>query len=126
MNIENLIHNAEKIKNRQNIKRTQKKVFIKRFAELELNEPYVIFEKPTTAQILAIQEHKKDTYAIAECMVVPNIHDVELQKAFGVNNSEALIKKLFTEEEIQDMSSILGEMITTREKAQVIDDIKNL
>ena len=125
MKIEALMHNAEKIKNRDNIKRTQKKVLIKRFLEFGIEEPYVIFEKPTTAQILAIQEHKKDTYAIAACMVTPNIHDIELQKAFGVNNTEALVKKLFTEEEIQDMSSILGEMITTREKAQIIDDIKN-
>lgn len=125
MKIENLIHNAERIKNKQDIKRTQKKVLIKRFAELEIDDPYVVFEKPTTAQILAIQDHKKDIYAISECMITPNIKDTELQKAFGVNNAEALVKKLFTEEEIQDMSSILGEMITTREKAQIIDDIKN-
>ena len=58
-------------------------------------------------------------------MITPNMKDTELQKAFGVNNAEALVKKLFTEEELQDMSSILGEMITTREKAQIIDDIKN-
>lgn len=125
MKIENLIHNAERIKNKQDIKRTQKKVLIKRFEELQIDEPYVVFEKPTTAQILAIQDHKKDIYAISECIIIPNIKDMELQKAFGVNNAEALVKKLFTDEEIQDMSSILGEMITTREKAQIIDDIKN-
>lgn len=125
MKIENLIHNAEKIKNKQDVKRTQKKVLIKRFLELGIDEPYVIFEKPTTPQILAIQEHKKEIYAISECMITPNMKDTELQKAFGVNNAEALVKKLFTEEELQDMSSILGEMITTREKAQIIDDIKN-
>lgn len=125
MKIEALIHNAEKIKNRENLKRTQKKVLIKRFLELEIDDPYVVFEKPTTAQILAIQEHKEDVYAIAECMITPNTNDIELQKAYGVNNAEALVRKLFTEEELQDMSSILGEMITTREKAQIIDDIKN-
>lgn len=125
MKIEALIHNAEKIKNRENLKRTQKKVLIKRFLKLEIDDPYVVFEKPTTAQILAIQEHKEDVYAIAECMITPNTNDIELQKAYGVNNAEALVRKLFTEEELQDMSSILGEMITTREKAQIIDDIKN-
>lgn len=125
MDIKNLIHNAEKIKNKQDIKRTQKKVLIKRFLELGIDEPYVVFEKPTTAQILAIQEHKEDVYAIAECMITPDTNDIELQKAYGVNNAEALVRKLFTEEELQDMSSILGEMITTREKAQIIDDIKN-
>ena len=125
MDIKTLIHNAEKIKNRENLKRTQKKVLIKRFLELEIDDPYVVFEKPTTAQILAIQEHKEDVYAIAECMITPNTNDIELQKAYGVNNAEALVRKLFTEEELQDMSSILGEMITTREKAQIIDDIKN-
>ena len=125
MDIKNLIHNAERIKNKQDIKRTQKKVLIKRFLELGIEDPYVVFEKPTTAQILAIQEHKKEIYAISECMITPNMKDTELQKAFGVNNAEALVKKLFTEEELQDMSSILGEMITTREKAQIIDDIKN-
>ena len=99
MDIKNLIHNAEKIKNKQDIKRTQKKVLIKRFLELGIDEPYVIFEKPTTPQILAIQEHKKEIYAISECMITPNMKDAELQKAFGVNNAEALVKKLFTEEE---------------------------
>ena len=126
MKIENLISNAEKIKNRQNIKRTQKKVLIKRFEELEIEEPYVIFEKPTTTQLLAIQQHKDDIYGIAECMVTPNVKDREFQKAFGVNNAEALVKKLFTDEEIQDMSSILGEMIITKSQAQIVDDIKNL
>ena len=58
-------------------------------------------------------------------MIMPDINNVELQKTFGVNNAEALVKKLFTEEEIQDMSSILGEMMISRNKAQVIDDIKN-
>ena len=58
-------------------------------------------------------------------MITPNMKDTELQKAFGVNNAEALVKKLFTEEELQDMSSILGEMMISRNKAQVIDDIKN-
>lgn len=125
MKIENLIHNAEKIKNRQDIKRTQKKVLIKRFLELGIEDPYIVFEKPTTAQILAIQDHKKEVYAISECMIIPNVKDIELQKAFGVNNAEALIKKLFTEEELQDLSSILGEMIVVRDKAQIIDDIKN-
>lgn len=125
MKIENLIHNAEKIKNRENLKRTQKKVLIKRFLELGIEDPYIVFEKPTTAQILAIQDHKKEIYAISECMITPNVKDTELQKAFGVNNAEALVKKLFTEEEIQDMSSILGEMMISRNKAQVIDDIKN-
>lgn len=126
MKIENLIHNAERIKNRQDIKRTQKKVLIKRFLELGIEDPYIVFEKPTTAQILAIQDHKKEVYAISECMITPNVKDTELQKAFGVNNAEALVKKLFTEEELQDLSSILGEMIVARDKAQVIDDIKNL
>lgn len=125
MKIENLIHNAEKIKNRENLKRTQKKVLIKRFLELGIEDPYIVFEKPTTAQILAIQDHKKEIYAISECMITPNVKDTELQKAFGVNNAEALVKKLFTEEELQDLSSILGEMIVARNKAQVIDDIKN-
>lgn len=125
MKIEALMHNAEKIKNRDNIKRTQKKVLIKRFLEFGIEEPYVIFEKPTTAQVLAIQEHKKDVYAISQCMIMPDINNVELQKTFGVNNAEVLVKKLFTEEEIQDMSSILGEMMISRNKAQVIDDIKN-
>lgn len=125
MKIETLISNAEKIKNKSDIKRTQKKVMIKRLADLEIDEPYVILEKPTTPQLLAIQERKTDTYGIAECMVEPNVQDKELQKAFKVNNAEALVKKLFTEEELQDLSSILGEMIITKNQTQIVDDIKN-
>lgn len=125
MKIENLISNAERIKNKKDIKRTQKKVMIKRFAELGIEEPYVVLEKPTTPQLLAIQERKSETYGIAECIVTPNVHDSELQKAFGVNNAEALVKKLFTDEELQDLSSILGEMIIFKNQAQIVDDIKN-
>lgn len=126
MNIKQLIDNAERIKNKKDIKRTRKTVLIQRFKKMGLEEPFVILEKPTTIQMLGIQERKSEAYGIAECMITPDLNDRELQKSFGVNNKEALLKKMFTEEELQDLSAIVGEMIVTKSQAQIVDDIKNL
>ena len=126
MNIKQLIENAERIKNKKDIKRTRKTVLIQRFKKMGLEDPFVILEKPTTIQMLGIQERRSESYGIAECMITPDLNDRELQKSFGVNNKEALLKKIFTEEELQDLSAIVGEMIVTKSQAQIVDDIKNL
>ena len=126
MNIKQLIDNAERIKNKKDIKRTRKTVLIQRFKKMGLDEPFVILEKPTTIQMLAIQERKSEAFGIAECIISPNLNDIELQKSYGVNNKEALLRKIFTEEELQDLSAIVGEMIVTKSQAQIVDDIKNL
>lgn len=125
MKIENLISNAERIKNKTDIKRTQVKVLIKRFADLGIEDPYIILEKPTTSTLISASERKSEVYTLSESMVSPNIRDKELMSAYAVNNSEALIKKMFTDEEIQDMTAILGEMITQKNRAQIVNDIKN-
>ncbi|MCF2611751.1 hypothetical protein [Fusobacterium perfoetens] len=54
MNIKQLIENAERIKNKKDIKRTRKTVLIQRFKKMGLEEPFVILEKPTTIQMLGI------------------------------------------------------------------------
>ena len=58
-------------------------------------------------------------------MKYPDISNKELQKAFKVNNKQALLKKMFTEDEIDEMNDILISLASTRTKTEIIDDIKN-
>lgn len=125
MDIKTLIDNAEKIKNKSNIKRTSVKIRIERFAELGFEDPTVVLEKPTSTTILAALEKQSKYYQLSECMINPDLSNEDIQKAFKVNNKEALLKKIFTEEELDDLIMHVGKLNMTQNKAVLVGDIKN-
>ena len=100
MDIKQLIENAEGLKDK---KETRTKVILEidRFKELGFEDCRVTLQKPTTSMLIAAQEHNDNYYQLSNCMINPDLHDKELQKAFKVNNASALLKKIFTEEELQ-------------------------
>lgn len=124
--IKNLIDNAEKI--REQVKddgKSKKVIKIARFEELGFDDCNVILEKPSTATILAAGEKNNEFYILSEIMIEPNLADKELQKAFGVNNKIALLKKIFTTEELTDLVMHVGELVQAKNKARLVDDLKN-
>lgn len=124
MELQELIRNADRVKNKDNIKKTSKKLLIPRFKELGFKDPYVVIEKPTI-DILALSLEKQEKYfQLSECMVNPNLADTDVQKAFKVNNKVALLKKIFTEEELGDLVLHLGKLTSHQSKAIEVD-IKN-
>lgn len=125
MDIQKLIEQAEELKNKKET-RTKITLEIPRFKELGFEDFTVVLQKPTTTIMLSAQEHDDKYYQLCECMVNPNLSDVEVQKAFKVNNKTALLKKIFTEEEIEDMIMHLGRLTLTQTKAKSVADIKNL
>ncbi|MFR4478230.1 MAG: phage tail assembly chaperone [Fusobacterium sp.] len=124
MDIKQLIENAEELKNK---KETRTKIIIEipRFKELGFEDCRVTLQKPTTAMIISAQEHSDNYYQLAECMVNPDLNNKEFQKAFKVNNKSALLKKIFTEEELQDMLIHLGRITMTQSRAKLVADLKN-
>lgn len=125
MDIKTLIDNAEKIKDKSKIKRTFVTVKIQRFEDLKFEDPVVILEKPNTTSILAAPEKKEKYYLLSESMKSPDLSNVEIQKAFNVNNRIALLKKIFTEEELDDLIMHLGKLNMSQNKAILVEDIKN-
>lgn len=124
MELQELIRNADKVKNKENIKKTSKKLLIPRFKDMGFKDPYVVIEKPTI-DILALSIEKQEKYfQLSECMVSPNLSDIDVQKAFKVNNKVALLKKIFTEEELGDLVLSLGKLTSHQNKAIEVD-IKN-
>ena len=75
--------------------------------------------------IISAQEHNDNYYQLAECMINPDLNNKEFQKAFKVNNKSALLKKIFTEEELQDMLIHLGRITMTQSRAKLVADLKN-
>lgn len=125
MDIKTLIDNAEKIKDKSKIKRTSVTVKIQRFEDLNFEDPIVTLEKPNTTSILATSEKKEKYYLLSESMKNPDLSNVEIQKAFNVNNKIALLKKIFTEEELDDLLMHLGKLNMSQNKAILVEDIKN-
>lgn len=125
MDIKTLIDNAEKIKDKSKIKRTSVTVKIQRFEDLNFEDPIVTLEKPNTTSILATSEKKEKYYLLSESMINPDLSNVEIQKAFNVNNKIALLKKIFTEEELDDLLMHLGKLNMSQNKAILVEDIKN-
>ena len=124
MDIKQLIENAEGLKDK---KETRTKVILEidRFKELGFEDCRVTLQKPTTSMLIAAQEHNDNYYQLSNCMINPDLHDKELQKAFKVNNASALLKKIFTEEELEDMLMHLGRMTMTQSRAKLVADLKN-
>ena len=58
-------------------------------------------------------------------MINPDLSNKDVQKAFSVNNKEALLKKIFTEEELDDLIMHVGKLNMTQNKAVLVSDIKN-
>lgn len=125
MDIKTLIDNAQKIKDRSNVKRTSVNVKIERFADLGFEDPIVILEKPTSTTILAALESKEKYYQLAECVKNIDLGNKDLQKTFKVNNKIALLKKIFTEEELDDLVQHIGRLNLVQNKAVLVSDIKN-
>lgn len=125
MDIKELIDNAERIKDKSKIKRTSVKVKIPRFEELGFKDPFIVLEKPTSTTVLAAMENKEKYYQVAECIKNIDLSNKELQQTFNVNNKIALIKKIFTEEELDDLVAHVGKMMFVQSKAVLVSDIKN-
>lgn len=125
MDIKTLIDNAEKIKDKANIKRTSITVKIPRFEELGFPEPLVTLEKPNSSTLLAMTERSDKFYLLSEAVINPDLSNKDVQKAFGVNNRLALLKKIFTEEELDDLLQHVGRLNLTQNRAVLISDIKN-
>ncbi|MCD7980595.1 MAG: hypothetical protein LUF31_08465 [Fusobacterium sp.] len=125
MELKQLIDNAEQIKNKDNIKKTRKVIKIKRFEQLGMEDPCVMLEKPATTVLLLARKKESELYILSESMISPDLGNKELQKAFGTKSREVLLKKIFTEEELQDLMTYLGEMIEEKNTARLEDDIKN-
>lgn len=124
MDIQDLIKNAEEIKKKEE-KRSGLKILIQRFKDMGFEDPYVILEKSTTMQLMAAYDKKEDKYLLAEAMVSPDLSNQALQKAYKVNNKIALLNKIFTTEEIDDLISHLGKLNMTYTKTKVIENLKN-
>lgn len=125
MELKQLIDKAEDIAKKES-KRESKTIKIKRFEKLGIENPFVVIEKPTLTTIISSRERAgNNLYALSESMKYPDISNKELQKAFKVNNKQALLKKMFTEDEIDEMNDILISLASTRTKTEIIDDIKN-
>lgn len=125
-NLKKLIDNAQKIQeSRGKAIRTTKTVTIKRLKALGCGE--VIVEKPFTTTLIAANERKGDSlYTLSESIVSPPLGDAALQKAYGVNNKRALLKKMFTEEEIGDLLAVCGSLINSANTIEnKVVDIKN-
>lgn len=125
MDIKKLIEHAEELKNKKET-RTKITLEIPRFKELGFEDYTVTLQKPTTTILLSAQEHNDKYYQLCECMLTPDLSNIEVQKAFKANNKSSLLKKIFTEEEIEDMIMHLGRMTMTQTKARLVADIKNL
>lgn len=125
--IENLIANASKIEaSKQGIKRTTKTLVIERLEELGIGE--IVIEKPTTNILLGAKERKgmdAPFYTLTQSMISPDLGNLDLQKAFKVNNRVALLKKIFTNEEIEDLIAVAGSMVVEQNTLKPVLEIKN-
>ncbi|MGL6114411.1 MAG: phage tail assembly chaperone [Cetobacterium sp.] len=125
--IENLIANASKIEaSKQGIKRTTKSVIIKRLEKLGIGE--IIIEKPSTNILIGAKERQgmdASFYTLTQSMVSPDLGNLDLQKAFKVNNKVALLKKIFTNEEIEDLIYVVGSMVMEQNTIKPVLEIKN-
>lgn len=122
-NLKKLIDNAEKISDKKAVVRTQRAYEIKRLSELGI-EPFIIEKPKTTTLITARQKDGDSYYTIAESIVSPDLSNKDLQAAFKVNNKVALLKKMLTPEELDDLIMVAGELIQVKNTVKVAD-IKN-
>ena len=125
-NLKKLIDNAQKIQEtRVKAVRSTRSVVVKRLEEIGCGE--VTIEKPLVTVLIAASQRGGDSlYTLSESMISPALDDKDLQKAYGVNNKRALLKKIFTEEELGDLIEVLGNLInTTATIDKKVADIKN-
>lgn len=125
-NLKKLIDNAQKVQETKKAAvRSKSIVEIKRLSEIGCGE--VIIEKPFTTTLIAANQRKGDSlYTLSESIIYPPLDDKELQKAYGVNNKIALLKQMFTEEELGDLLGVCGSLINSANTIkQKVVDIKN-
>lgn len=125
-NLKKLIDNAQKIQeSRKKAIRSTRAVEVKRLKELGCGD--IIIEKPLITVLIGASQRGGDSlYTLSESIVQPPLGDKELQKAYNVNNKKALLKQIFTEEELGDLTEVLGNLInTTATIDKKVADIKN-
>lgn len=123
MNIEELIKNADKVKEKQPEKLYTLKV--KRLENLGFDGTLKV-RKPDVLLISSYVERNRDSaYLAAESIVEPNLNDKALQEAFKVKNRKDLVKRLFTVEEIGEIDAQLGIIMKRNPEVSIVDDIKN-
>lgn len=123
MNIELLIKNADKIKEKQ-----PEKLFslqVKRLNELGLDGSFRV-RKPDVLLVSSYVERDRDSaYLVSESIVEPDLNNKELQSAYKVKNKKDLIKKILTVEEIGEMDAQLGLLMRKNPEVSLVDDLKN-
>ncbi len=123
MNIESLIKNADRIKEKQ-----PEKLFflqVKRLNELGLDGSFRV-RKPDVLLVSSYVERDRDSaYLVSESIVEPDLNNKELQSAYKVKNKKDLIKKILTVEEIGEMDAQLGLLMRKNPEVSLVDDLKN-
>lgn len=123
MNIESLIKNADRIKEKQ-----PEKLFflqVKRLNELGLDGSFRV-RKPDVLLVSSYVERDRDSaYLVSESIVEPDLNNKELQSAYKVKNKKDLIKKILTVEEIGEMDAQLGLLMRQNPEVSLVDDLKN-
>lgn len=123
MLIEDLIKNAEKIQEGSEEKLYNVK--LERFKNLGI-DGNIKFRKPDAVLLSSYVERDKNiNYLISETLVDPDLNDSKLKKAYKALTKEDVVKKMFTQEEIQDLNLILGKIISTTRTLTLVDEIKN-
>ena len=123
MNIESLIKNADRIKEKQ----PEKLCFlqVKRLNELGLDGSFRV-RKPDVLLVSSYVERDRDSaYLVSESIVEPDLNNKELQSAYKVKNKKDLIKKILTVEEIGEMDAQLGLLMRKNPEVSLVDDLKN-
>lgn len=126
--IAQLIKKAAEVEaTKKGAKRSEKSVIINRLEELGIGE--IKLEKPSIAILNAARDRKGEEaslYTLSQAIISPDLGNKELQNAFKVNNKIALIKKIFTSEEIQDLVVVIGTLITEQETLKpAFEEVKN-
>lgn len=125
-NLKKLIDNAQRVQEtRAKAIRSTRTVVVKRLKEIGCGE--VTIEKPLVTVLIGANQRGGDSlYTLSESMTFPDLNNKELQQAYGVNNKRALLKKIFTEEELGDLIEVLGNLINTNATLEKkVADIKN-
>lgn len=123
MNIESLIKNADRIKEKQPEKLYTLKV--KRLEDLGLGGTFKV-KKPDVLLISSYVERDKDSaYLVSESIVEPDLNNKDLQTAFKVKNKKDLLKKILIVEEIDEMNAKLNLILQRNPEISIVDDIKN-
>lgn len=72
-----------------------------------------------------ISEGKYLILQAAESIVYPDLEDAALQKSYGVMGREALVKAMFTADEISEIGAVLATSEDNKTTADLVEDAKN-